>query len=169
MRAFLRHPAAYDDWRSIGGRDTLASYGLPRRLLQEREGILRTWREFNLVIPAHHRAFIEDLPVLHRAGDYVFVHAGIRPGKPVEEQVVQDLLWIRTEFLSCEDDYGFVVVHGHTPSRQVEFRTNRIGVDTGAYATRILSCILLQDDRAVVIQARPDFVGPVEPNLMAIG
>jgi serine/threonine protein phosphatase 1 len=80
-------------------------------------------------------------------GDYVFVHAGIRPGVPLEAQDDEDLCWIREPFLSSTADHGKVVVHGHTIAPAPELRRNRIGIDTGAFATGVLTCVVLEEDR----------------------
>src|SRR4029077_16287016 len=78
-------------------------------------------------------------------GDYLFVHAGVRPGVPIEKQNPRDLLWIRDEFLYSEEDFGKVVVHGHTPKDAPELRANRIGIDTGAFFNNTLTALRLQD------------------------
>ena len=79
-------------------------------------------------------------------GDFFFVHAGVRPGIPLQKQSRQDLLWIRDDFLLHEEDFGMVVVHGHTPIYEPEIRWNRINIDTGAYATGRLTCLVLEGD-----------------------
>jgi serine/threonine protein phosphatase 1 len=86
-------------------------------------------------------------------GDYFFTHAGIRPGVSLEEQDRQDLRWIRSPFLESEEDYGVVVVHGHTVRNEVEMRLNRIGIDTGAYATGVLTALGLEGTERWLIQA----------------
>jgi serine/threonine protein phosphatase 1 len=87
----------------------------------------------------------------HREGPYLFVHAGIRPGVRLAQQVRQDLLWIREPFLSSKGEFlgepGMVVVHGHTPSREPVIRPNRIGIDTGAVMGGVLTCAVLEDER----------------------
>jgi serine/threonine protein phosphatase 1 len=82
-----------------------------------------------------------------RFGDYLFVHAGIRPGIQVAAQAKQDLRWIRDPFLDDHTDHGFVVVHGHTISETVEERANRIGVDTGAYRTGVLTAMAVEGEQ----------------------
>lgn len=84
-------------------------------------------------LPSEHLAFIGGLPCLHEEQSFVFAHAGLRPEMAIDRQSERDLLWIRDSFLSSTYDWGKVVVHGHTPSPSVEFRTNRIGIDTGAF------------------------------------
>src|SRR5690606_6864003 len=92
-------------------------------------------------LPGRHRTFLEDLRLLHQEGDYLFVHAGIRPWAPLDRQAEADLLWIREPFLDWDQPFGPVVVHGHTITQIPEIRANRIGIDTGAYATGVLTCL----------------------------
>ena len=103
-------------------------------------------------LPPRHAVFLQGLTLQHRCGDYVFVHAGIRPGMPLEYQDSQDLIWIRENFLLSEVDHGAIVVHGHTIFDDVDFRPNRIGVDTGAWRSNCLSCIVLEEDEVRIIQ-----------------
>ena len=77
-------------------------------------------------------------------GDYAFVHAGLRPGIPLEEQTREDMMWIRREFLDHPDWFGHCIVHGHTPMKDPEVLSNRINIDTGAYATGHLTCLVLE-------------------------
>lgn len=77
-------------------------------------------------------------------GDFFFVHAGVRPGIPLDEQQEHDLLWIRDEFLNSEEDFGKFIVHGHTPVRAPDIRANRANIDTGAYATGNLTLLTIQ-------------------------
>jgi serine/threonine protein phosphatase 1 len=97
--------------------------------------------------PESHRRFLEGLKVSTAIGDYFFCHAGVRPGVPLDRQTRDDLLTIRDTFLSSEMEYGKLVVHGHTPSLVPEIRPNRIGIDTAAYATGRLTCLVLEKDQ----------------------
>ena len=81
---------------------------------------------------------------MYQAEDYVLVHAGIRPGIPLDEQDPNDLLWIRDQFPTTNDSGGKVIVHGHSLSTQPEILEHRIGIDTGAYATNVLTCLVLE-------------------------
>jgi serine/threonine protein phosphatase 1 len=155
MQAFIASPDAFEAWRSVGGGATLASYGISRHLQAERSALARMWREFLLKVPQEHVNFLSKLWQFYQAGDYFFVHAGLRPGLRLEAQTERDMLWIRSEFLDSNHDFGVTVVHGHSPARDVVFRPNRIGLDTGAYATGLLSCVMLERDEATVIQVRP--------------
>lgn len=131
-------PAAADLWLSNGGANALYSWGVPRLARQA---------EWAAHIPLPHLLFLRDLALMHREGPFLLVHAGIRPGVRLCQQTRQDLLWIREPFLSAEGDLGFVVVHGHTPTREPVVRPNRIGIDTGAVMGGVLTCAILEDDR----------------------
>jgi serine/threonine protein phosphatase 1 len=98
-------------------------------------------------VPREHREFLENLADTFRFGDYLFVHAGIRPGVAVDEQSRKDLRWIRDPFLSDAKEHGFVVVHGHTIVERAEERPNRIGIDTGAYHSGVLTALAIEDDQ----------------------
>ena len=127
-------------WLYFGGDSCVRSYGgnaAELRSLPEDQA-LRRLRE---LVPAAHWHFIADMADTFRFGDYLFVHAGIRPGIKIGDQTPRDLRWIREEFLSDSRDHGMVVVHGHTISETVEQRPNRIGVDTGAYHSGVLSAL----------------------------
>lgn len=92
-------------------------------------------------IPESHIAFLESFADRHMLGDYLFVHAGIRPGVPIGVQTSQDMRWIRSEFTGSDHDHGCIVVHGHTIVREPELRSNRIAVDTGAYRSGKLTAV----------------------------
>jgi serine/threonine protein phosphatase 1 len=132
-------------WLAYGGVATLLSYGVhpPDPITDERE-LQRARRELALKMPAEHRNFLQNLVRYHIAGDYLFVHAGLRPGVPLEEQTDDDLLWIREEFLKSREDFGKLVVHGHTITREPDVQPNRIGIDTGAFASGRLTCLVLE-------------------------
>jgi serine/threonine protein phosphatase 1 len=103
-------------------------------------------------MPAGHRAFFARLRVIYRAGDYAFVHAGVRPDVALDAQDELDLIWIREQFLNSDADFGACVVHGHTIAPEPVRKHNRIGLDTGAYGTGRLSCAVLEDDRVRILQ-----------------
>jgi serine/threonine protein phosphatase 1 len=132
-----------DSWLAYGGRAALHSWGVPRTVLDDGEAddIVAAVRT---IIPAAEQEWLADLPTSRRHGDYMFVHAGIRPGIPVTAQSDADLLWIRHEFLSDKRDHGACIVHGHTISRDPELRGNRIGIDTGAYMSGALTAVGLE-------------------------
>jgi serine/threonine protein phosphatase 1 len=144
---FLGNPEFLTDWRQLGGLETLISYGLKpsRQENLQRENELA--REFEIALPPAHRAFLKSLRPSFACGDFYFVHGGVRPGVPLAQQRAEDLLEIRDEFLSYEDDFGKIIVHGHTPVIEPEFKPNRINIDTGAYATGNLTCLAINEDK----------------------
>jgi serine/threonine protein phosphatase 1 len=97
-------------------------------------------------LPLSHRMFLGQLKITFVCGDYLFVHAGIRPGIPLENQTEADLLEIREDFLNYKRPLPKFVVHGHSPVKEPEVRSNRINIDTGAYATNRLTCLVLEKD-----------------------
>jgi serine/threonine protein phosphatase 1 len=130
-------------WRWFGGTECLESYGLDSSQfahLTDEEALALVRR----AIPKEHVEFVESFVDSCRFGDYLFVHAGIRPGVDLEQQRQSDLRWIRDPFLLDDSDHGFVVVHGHTISEEVEARPNRIGIDTGAYRTGVLTALAIE-------------------------
>jgi serine/threonine protein phosphatase 1 len=128
----------------IGGRETVISYGLdPERY--DRLDYEEFAAELKQLVPPEHTAFIDTFEDMIEIGDYLFVHAGIRPGVELGEQHSRDLRWIRDPFLDFDRPFDKMIVHGHTITPEVEFRNNRIGVDTGAYASGQLSALGLQD------------------------
>lgn len=153
MRELLRDPSnreLLEDWLTFGGRETLLSYGVMPSVLQgNRDNIMNVAKA---KIPAAHVDFLEKLSLSQTHGDYFFCHAGVRPGIDLAAQTEQDLTWIRYDFLSYTRSFGKVVVHGHTISPQVEFRPNRIGIDTGAYATGCLTALALEGTKRWLLQ-----------------
>jgi serine/threonine protein phosphatase 1 len=136
--------AAGTDWLFAGGRAALESYGV------DPEGPRNLWPD---LIPRHHQEFLRGLKLIHREGGYAFIHAGVRPGIALEDQARDDLLRSRQPFLYSEQDFGAVVVHGHTPVRQgPEVYANRINIDTGAVFGRDLTCLVLEGEQLAFIQ-----------------
>lgn len=131
-------------WMRNGGAESLLSWRIGRNVPQV------VWAT---QIPFAHQHFLRGLALTHRVGPYFFVHAGIRPGVPLEGQKREDLLWIREPFLSAKRDLGAVVVHGHTPTHEPIVRSNRIGIDTGAVLGGVLTCAVLEADRIGFMQA----------------
>jgi len=129
---------AADLWMRNGGADSLMSWGVPRTAAQA---------DWAARIPVPHLMFLRDLALRHRIGPYLFVHAGVRPGVPLMQQTRQDLLWIREPFLSSKQDFGAVIVHGHSPRRDPFVGRNRIGIDTGAVIGGTLTCVVLEADK----------------------
>jgi serine/threonine protein phosphatase 1 len=141
---FLEEPAHYRMWKDYGARETLLSYGVMPPRGEGDSALKKASEDLALALPEAHLEFIRGLELSVTIGDYFFVHAGVRPGLPLSKQSPQDLMWIREEFLTSSSDFGKVVVHGHSPSPMPVKRANRIGVDTGAYATGRLSCVVLE-------------------------
>ncbi len=138
-----------DRWLDNGGAETLASWGLKSTSRP---------KEWLAAIPPRHLVFLRDLATHHVVDDYLFVHAGVRPGVPLAAQRTSDLLWIRDSFLRWDgimlpEAPRRMVVHGHTPAPEPELRGNRIGLDTGAGKGRALTCAVLQDAEIRLFQA----------------
>ena len=139
-------------WRWFGGAECLESYGVDSSQfshLNDEEALAIVRR----AIPKEHVEFLESFADSCRFGDYLFVHAGIRPGVELDQQRQSDLRWIREPFLLDDRDHGFIVVHGHTISEEVEARPNRIGIDTGAYRTGVLTALAIEGPERWLIAA----------------
>jgi len=144
---FLRDPAFGADWRHIGGLETLNSYGISAAPLLMGKGYEAAAEQLQAVMPPEHFKFLASLKTSLDVGRYFLCHAGVRPGISFERQTERDLLWIREEFLNSRIDFGKIVVHGHTPVEEPEVMSNRINIDTGAFATGRLTCVVLEGDR----------------------
>ena len=129
---------ANTNWLTNGGADSLLSWNINRKIPPS---------EWAALIPEEHQAFLRDLRTFFRVGDYLFVHAGIRPGVPLDKQEKHDMLWIREPFLSWTPSLEAVVVHGHTPRHEPVVKTNRVGIDTGAVMGGVLTCAVLEENR----------------------
>jgi len=138
-------------WLQFGGAQCLQSYGADWRRIA-READEKALKMIRNAIPAEHIAFINSFIDTCRFGDYLFVHAGIRPGVTLDEQLQSDLRWIRDPFLFDDSDHGCIVVHGHTIREGVEERPNRIGIDTGAYRTGVLTALVIEGDQRRYLQ-----------------
>jgi serine/threonine protein phosphatase 1 len=103
-------------------------------------------------MPTHHRLFLASLPLTHSADDYLFVHAGVDPDRLLDEQLPFDMIWIRAKFLLWRENFGKIVVHGHTRTPTVESLPNRINLDTGTYVQGILSCVVLEGEGRHLLQ-----------------
>jgi len=147
----LQDASRLEAWKEFGGFQTLMSYGLAPSIKPGRDEQHELVQALQRGMPEHHRHFFSNLRSSFLCGDFLFVHAGIRPGVPLPKQCEEDLLWIRNEFLQSEEDFGKFVVHGHTPVPKPDIRPNRINIDTGAYATGILTLLTIQGERMFAI------------------
>jgi serine/threonine protein phosphatase 1 len=141
-------------WLDYGGLEAMAAYGvaIADREARDDASVIALHRDLSGRIPASHLEFFRTLLISHSAGDYFFVHGGVRPGVPLEQQSDRDCLWIRKTFLNSEADHGAMVVHGHSISDEPELRHNRIGIDTGAYRSGVLTCLVLEGETRTFLQ-----------------
>lgn len=146
LRILAGERGLIQDWLQFGGAECLVSYGADPSLIRrlpERDALDLIKR----AIPANHAQFLASFADTLQFGDYFFVHAGIRPDVPIEAQRQIDLRWIRGDFLDYVGRLGVMVVHGHTIAPSVEERAHRIGIDTGAYRSHLLTAVALEADR----------------------
>ena len=148
LEQFLGDHSAFEHWQQLGALQTLASYAVQPRN-GETSADLR--RHFLDVFPRTHQLFLQCLHNSYCCGDFLFVHAGIRPGIPIEQQAANDLLWIRREFLDSDQDHGKFIVHGHTPVPHPDIRHNRINIDTGAWKTGTLTCAAFEGTSILIL------------------
>ena len=151
LRHFLKH----------GGRETVLSYGLSKKQFNAMN-LDELFKLMPKLVPQSERDYIADFEEMIIVGDYVFVHAGIDPKLPLNEQKRKDLLWIRDRFLNHEGPLDKVVVHGHTIFERVMDCGNRIGIDTGAFRSGVLTALVLEGEQRRVIQTSRTDNGPVE-------
>ena len=143
MEGFLQDPAILQYWEPLGGMPTLASYGIEPQH-DDTETALDLQRRFLATFPRAHELFMQCLRNQFSCGDFLFAHAGIRPDIPIEQQDVNDLIWIRNEFLDSTRSHERFVVHGHTPVPHPDIRHNRLNIDTCAWRTGTLTCIAIE-------------------------
>jgi serine/threonine protein phosphatase 1 len=129
----------------MGGLQTLISYGVVPPFNPDAHAQRELAIALQAALPQSHLAFLTNLKSSFSCGGFLFAHAGVRPGIPLAEQREEDLLWIREEFLLHEDYFGQMVVHGHTPVREIDIRPNRVNIDPGAYATGRLACLIIRN------------------------
>ena len=152
MTDFLLDPVAMVGWLNWGGAATLRSYGVHVGVFKSRQELTAIRDRLADELPRAHLEFLETCLPFWSAGSYYFVHAGIRPGVALEKQAFEDQLWIRDEFTSSSKNHGAIIVHGHTISEQVELLPNRIGIDTGAYQTGLLTALVLEGSQQRLLQ-----------------
>ncbi|WCT74118.1 metallophosphoesterase family protein [Sphingomonas naphthae] len=151
MLQFLESAAIGPAWFEYGGMATLASYGVKPAGPESVDRFERLRQGLVAILPDSHRRFLGDLELSIELGDYLFVHAGVRPSRAIDQQQRDDLLTIREPFLSHDKRLALRVVHGHTVTDRPVFRQNRIGIDTGAYATGMLTCLLIEGEAASIL------------------
>ncbi len=154
MLDFLDYPLEAAGWLTFGGLATLLSYGVRPRRLPTPEDLPDLAASLRERLPPGHLEFLLGCRLYHHEADYYFVHAGIRPGVALDAQDPDDQMWIRDEFTESGAAHGAVVVHGHTISPEPELLPNRIGIDTGACFTGLLTCLVLEGESRRLIQAR---------------
>ena len=143
-------------WLRYGGVATLASYGVGVQsdAASEETELLRLQAVAQRSVPQRHLDFMASMALMHVEGGYAFVHAGLRPGVSFDRQARDDLLWIRDEFLHSRADHGKIVVHGHTITDSPDVQANRIGIDTGAFFSDRLTCLVLDGGYRSFLQTR---------------
>jgi calcineurin-like phosphoesterase family protein len=150
---FLDDAWRLEHWLVNGGEPTMRSYGVDTERLSRSAARPETWRmAFAEALPETHLRFFKSLKLSVSFGDYLFVHAGVRPGVPLAAQQEADLIWIRAPFLNYAEPFGKIVVHGHTPGNEPVTRSNRIGIDTGACFTNRLTALKLKDGSREFLQ-----------------
>lgn len=153
MLDFIAFPGAAAAWLMFGGRESLSSYGISLNNIPSMQNVGELARQLENALPETHREFMtrtcEDS---WQCGSYYFVHAGIRPGVPLEKQTQEDKLWIRNDFLDSTINHGCIVVHGHSIASEPQILPNRIGIDTGAYHTGVLTCLVLEGEQQRLLQ-----------------
>jgi serine/threonine protein phosphatase 1 len=147
FETFLADPSIADQWRRLGGLETLHSYGVPVASVMMGKNFAQAAEDLRAAVPQAHLEFLKSLWTSLPVGKYFLCHAGVRPGVPLDRQNEEDLLWIREDFLASRADFGKVVVHGHTPTEAPEVLPNRINIDTGAFMTGRLTCAVLDKGR----------------------
>ncbi len=144
---FLRDPSTGPSWFDVGGRETLASYGVSVPWRPTSRALEEASNAFATALPYEHFRFLATLGLTVNFGDYLFVHAGVQPQLPLAEQGQATLTLIREPFLEHLEDFGRIIIHGHTPVAAPDIRSNRINIDTGAYMTGRLTCLVLENER----------------------
>lgn len=143
LRAYAGDAQVIQAWMRVGGRETLESFGMT--LPPQDAGLSpRLISDIRAALPDDLMTFVKGWPLTARSGDYYFCHAGVKPNVALEKQSKKDLIWIRDEFLQSSSDHGALVVHGHSITPSIDRRPNRIGIDTGAYDTGILTAIYVE-------------------------
>jgi serine/threonine protein phosphatase 1 len=154
LEAFLADPVASGEgWLSQGGFECLLSFGASVRWNARGDELVRARNDLAARLSPDHLRFLQNLRLSHQIGDYFFAHAGARPGIALDRQEARDLLWIRRGFSDRDEPFEKVIVHGHTPVERAYLGTHRINLDTGAYATGRLTCMVLEAERRRLMEA----------------
>jgi serine/threonine protein phosphatase 1 len=154
LENFRRDPEVGTHWRFLGGLETLQSYGVRLPALPSPRDYEEASEQLFATLPPPHAEFFASLKLSLSFERYFLCHAGIRPGIAFERQSEEDLLWVRDEFLTSRQNFGKLVIHGHTPAEEPEVLPNRINIDTGAFATGRLTCVVLEAGSHRFITAR---------------
>lgn len=146
METFLRQPESGSYWRQLGGLETLYSFGIEVEPLRTGKNFQEAAQQLGNTLSPAQVEFLRSLQSSLTICQYFMCHAGIRPGVPLDRQSDEDLLWIRDEFLNSDENFGKIIVHGHTPTQHPEVCNNRINIDTDAFATGRMTCLVLEND-----------------------
>jgi serine/threonine protein phosphatase 1 len=153
---FLGETKTLERWRKLGGLETLHSYGVDVAPAMRGEGFEEAGQALSRALPASHLAFLRQTLLSVEIGDYFFCHAGVMPGVPLHQQRPEHLMWIREPFLRDDSRREKIVVHGHTPVARPDVRPYRINIDTGAFASSLLTCLVLEGpDRRFLFAGDP--------------
>ena len=153
LQGMTGNTLSLNKWIAFGGDQCAKSYGIePGQLIGRDAATVRLMLES--AVPRSHLDFIRQFVNSVRFGDFLLVHAGIRPGVKLEAQTSADLRWIRDDFLGNTRDHGFMVIHGHSVTTDIQHRPNRIGIDTGAYRSGVLTAIRIEGSSVEFLQAR---------------
>ncbi len=150
----LQERQAADYWLRNGGHETISSYHSARSSTKEQASSEELMHLFKAKLPKEHLAFLKSLQLRFQLGDYFFVHAGVNPARSLDEQTEQDMLWIRDRFLLSEKDFGKVIIHGHTPGKDVDEADNQIGIDTAAVYGGCLTAMMLEGNKHQYLHAQ---------------
>jgi len=156
LLSFLDDDNVLDSWRNYGGLETLHSYGVSVSEPMRGRGYDAARKSLLERLPESHLGFLRRTALSVTYGDYFFAHAGVRPGVPFDRQHADDLLWIREEFLGYREPLDKIVVHGHTPVNAPDIQPNRINIDTGAFATSVLTALVLEGVGRRILQTRAE-------------
>jgi len=151
---FLAHPELHGEaWLAHGGREAFASYGIRTEAFGPKPNWAKLHSAFRSRLPIDHENFLVNTRLAVAWRSFLVVHAGLNPAASLAEQDPHDLMWIRESFLRSSVDWGLRVIHGHVPVATPEFHSNRIAIDTGAYSTGILTCLVLNGDSIRILQS----------------